>query len=715
MRKIKIQNCNNINTAIIRIEEGKLNIKYAMNGTGKSSIAKALLYKDNDLLKLQTFGKEDLPRVECDGEFSNICLFNSDFVENIVFNGNTVIENTFEVFIKNEKYDEQKKQINTMLSNLKNSINNNDYLRKLNDEISRLEDKISYNKEKDSINSTGVYKSIKENNNIFKIPPELNKYNIFLSNSNIRVKWADWKIKGQEFDNRETCPYCARKHDTICENENQIFKKVYKKANVDNVAQFCEIMDNIKPYLNDEKFKSIDSCIKENISNEDKDIIFKNFMNEVYYLEQKFSDINTFDSYKIDKEHISNLEKIIKDLKISTVVLEYFKNDEFIKQINTINTSLDEMISKISELKKEIGEINSNVFSQMEKKKNEVNNFLKLAGFNYEFDIVKNGDETQSVSILKYVNADSNKIEVEDIKTHLSWGEKNAFALVLFMYYALSKKSDLIILDDPISSFDGNKKYAIINRLFSNKGEYTDSLHKKTVLLLTHDFEPIIDFGINHKPTNEASSIYYLKNNKGLLNEKKINVIKDVLSTIKFYRRESINEKNNIISRICFLRKYLEHTSTETTSEQNAYNILSSLIHGKKCQKIINNAYVEMDKNEIDCGEQFIKNYIKDFDNNLIRTEKINNSYIISKYNAETSNYKKVQLFRVYLELTGNRNKLKDENNILLKFIDEMYHIENDYIFSLDLCKFDIIPEFIMEGIDCFMEKQKNKECIIFS
>ena len=42
---------------------------------------------------------------------------------------------------------------------------------------------------------------------------------------------------------------------------------------------------------------------------------------------------------------------------------------------------------------------------------------------------------------------------------HLSFGEKNAFALVLFMYQSLADKADLIVLDDPISSFDKNKKH----------------------------------------------------------------------------------------------------------------------------------------------------------------------------------------------------------------------------------------------------------------
>ena len=298
------------------------------------------------------------------------------------------------------------------------------------------------------------------------------------------------------------------------------------------------------------------------------------------------------------------------------------------------------------------------------------------------------------------------KIQVSDIEKHLSWGEKNAFALVLFMYYALSKNPNLIILDDPISSFDGNKKYAIINRLFSNKGDYEDSFYNKTVLMLTHDFEPIIDFGINHKPTKE-NNMWYLKNNNGIIKEQKINVPSDVLSTIKFYYNESINEDNNIISRICFLRKYLEHISTKKNSEENAYNILSSIIHGDNLRKKIDDEqYEDLSVDEIKSGEEWIKQFIKTFDSNKILTDNINNKYILDSYKTETNNYIKIQLFRVYLELSDNRNKLKESNSIVLKYIDEIYHIENDYIFSLDLIKFDIIPDFIINSIDEFMSNE---------
>lgn len=706
MSNVVIKNCNNIKETSIIIEEGNLNIKFAINGTGKSTIAKALLKKDEDLSLLKPFGKEEIPYVECNPNIDNVELFDSDFVNKVVFNGSNVIENAFEVFIKSDKYDEQRNNINSLLHELKQKIIGNEELNKLNEQLIKLSSKINYKKEKNTIDSRGMYSSIKTDKNIFNIPKELNKYSLFLSDKEKNILWSEWKNKGKTYDYGEICPYCAEKFSEDHEKENEAFNSYYSKANVSNLTEFSNIIDNTKTYLNTDNFKKIEKCIKENIPNTDKDLIFTKFMSEVTYLKEKIYNITTFDSYKVEKSDISNLSNILLDLKISTNDLEYFNNENLIKSIDIINSSITEMLGKISDLQKEIVKMNSLVISKMSSCKKEINSFLKLAGFNYEFDIVKDGDEKNSITVLKYVNSDNEKIQVSDIEKHLSWGEKNAFALVLFMYYALSKNPNLIILDDPISSFDGNKKYAIINRLFCNKGDYEDSFYNKTVLMLTHDFEPIIDFGINHKPTKETN-MWYLKNNNGIIQEQKINVSSDVLSTIKFYYNESINEDNNIISRICFLRKYLEHISTKKKSEENAYNILSSIIHGDNLRKKIDDEqYEDLSVDEIKNGEEWIKQFIKTFDSNKILRDNINNKYILDSYKTETNNYIKIQLFRVYLESSDNRNKLKERNSIVLKYIDEIYHIENDYIFSLDLIKFDIIPDFIINSIDEFMSSE---------
>ena len=178
----------------------------------------------------------------------------------------------------------------------------------------------------------------------------------------------------------------------------------------------------------EENSQKIEKCIRENIPSAEKDLIFTKFMSEVTYLKEKIYNITTFDSYKIEKDDISNLSNILLDLKISYENLEYFNNKTLTKSIDEINSSIDEMIGKISDLQKEIGKMNSLVISKMSSCKKEINSFLKLAGFNYEFDIIKDGDEKNSITILKYVNSEDEKIQVSDIEKHLSWGEKNAFA-----------------------------------------------------------------------------------------------------------------------------------------------------------------------------------------------------------------------------------------------------------------------------------------------
>ena len=51
------------------------------------------------------------------------------------------------------------------------------------------------------------------------------------------------------------------------------------------------------------------------------------------------------------------------------------------------------------------------------------------------------------------------------------------------------------------------------------------------------------------------------------------------------------------------------------------------------------------------------------------------------------------------------RSKIDDDP--LLKYIDEQFHVENDYIFYLDLNKYDIVPSFVMPKCEEFLHSQK--------
>ena len=95
-----------------------------------------------------------------------------------------------------------------------------------------------------------------------------------------------------------------------------------------------------------------------------------------------------------------------------------------------------------------------------------------------------------------------------------------------------------------------------------------------------------------------------------------------------------------------------------------------------------------------------IKKYINEFDYTEVLNRYYNKEYILEEFFKEKNNYIKSQLFRIYLEISRERDSL---DNNLLKFIDEIYHIENDYIFTIDLIKFDTIPDYIMDKINEYM------------
>ena len=86
---VDVVHCNSIDTATISIQPGTLNIKYGPNGTGKSTIAKAieLTIRGQDLTPLLPFkhrGKDHAttPKPEAKGlqGFSSVFIFNEDYV-----------------------------------------------------------------------------------------------------------------------------------------------------------------------------------------------------------------------------------------------------------------------------------------------------------------------------------------------------------------------------------------------------------------------------------------------------------------------------------------------------------------------------------------------------------------------------------------------------------------------------------------------------------
>lgn len=696
MIDLRIQNCNNISDGRIHLSKNNLNILYAMNGTGKTTIAKAIeSYSNNGNLSiLKPFYGDEEASVELSENLNNVLLYNEDFVENFVFIESEVIQNAFDVFIKTPEYVERQKSINERLREIHIDINSNQEINIL---LSTGKLVLSKFTETNSgeLKKNSYLKSLTSPNKIYTLPEKISKFSP-LTNRDYTIDWVGWKNEGFKYDDNHICPFCTTTLHTEYEDEKSIFSSYYTKSNVKNLIEMIENFDKVKDYMDNEKKEILYKHIKETDDEETCYQWIKHLYTDLYYLVNKITKVMEFNSYSVNSEDIARLDEHLRILKIESSGLLIMNNIKTLAIIKTINEKIETVMVEIDSLKNEIGQLKNLIGIETKKAVSDINNFLDMADINYSLEII-NQAENSSKTILRYKTTSNEAIQVEKIKMHLSWGERNAFALILFMHYALSQPSDLIVLDDPISSFDNNKKYAIINRLFFKSKR---SFYKKTVLMLTHDFQPIIDFIIINKPLGEFVKARFLRNNNGILFERNITK-EDVKSLPALLLENAKNEALNKVHRIISLRKLIEHFEIDP-SDKIAYDLLSSLIHCK--EKPTNNKEEFLNIEQIELGEEVIKKYIQDFSYSRFKKEVFNIQNLVDLFKSELNSYYLLQVFRVLIAVSHIRSKFDDDS--MLKFIDEQFHVENDYIYYLDLNKYDIIPDFVIKKCKDFLSAQ---------
>lgn len=701
MYSINIKNCNSICCGEIKIEQNKLNIKYGINGTGKTTIAKALRsIADNDeLQKLQSFFSTEPASISSNPVVKKVLVFDEEFVNRVVFKEDEVIDNTFEIFLKTSDYEIKKGNLDKHLASLHDIIKADIGIVTIKELLEKINKKFSRTAT-GNIRRSGAFKSMLAKNNIYNIPEELNEYQLFIQNKDINIPWIDWKNKGDEFDIGENCPYCTERIDrTGHEKRKGTFKRVFNKADSRNLREILELIESLEGYIEHTKYKELISYIKEDTPEDIIESIISKLLLDSELILNRIEAIESFGRRKLVIADISQLENQVRSMLIPMNLLELIRGEKIEEVMEEINSNVNLLINEIGLLKREIGDLKGVLRSSMEKSQKDINEFLRTAGIKYEL-IIEAEDENSSRTLLRQCYT-SDRTNVTNIRSHLSWGEKNAFALILFMYYACTQNPDLIILDDPISSFDSNKKYAILHRMFKNTGGKGISLINKTVLLLTHDFQPIIDFIVVGKLDDSRASVNFIWNEERILHEREIDVKQDIKVITKECEDIAATEDVNIISRIAFLRKLCELNGRKGIWDI-VYEILSCLIHASEIRrKITNDKYVDIDSEEVKLGLSKIREYVNDFDFDYIKDSYYNIEKMKDMYFKESNTYLKMQIFREMIEVApSNSIRLSMADDAWFKFIDETYHIENDFLYYLDVLKFNIVPEYIKKFVD---------------
>lgn len=698
---IEIKNCNNIDSAIITLNDNRLNIKFAPNGTGKSTIARAVLLGakgDQHLLnELMPFKlrKENpdkkQPEVKGAVALNNIMCFNEEYVSQFVFKPNELLSNSFDIFIRTDAYKQREHEIEALVSNIKQLFSGNQELESLINTLKEMGSAFKLSKTGLDKKSTGM-KGLSAGNKIKHVPAGLESYTPFIQSQN-SVGWIEWQTKGCDFaDLSDNCPFCT---SPAADKKDQI-KKVgqeYDKNTIKNLIAIIGVIEKLGDYFSDETKERLTTIttLKEGLKKEHEDALAtvkKQIDNFTEHLEK----LKTLSAFQF-----KDGEKVGEKLPAYKLDLQFFSelnSNKMQEAIAPINDSIDRVIEQAGQLQGKINQQRSEMKKTIERHQKDINEFLSYAGYRYAVEIAGDGEQAQ----LKLRHIDHEE-HLSGGNQHLSFGERNAFAIVLFMYECLSKKPDLIILDDPISSFDKNKKYAILQMLFRRDAD--SCLKNKTVLMLTHDVEPIIDTvkSLAHKFSNQTSASF-LKLTDGQISE--CGIGKDDIQTFSQICKNSLSSEKDDIVKLIYLRRHFEIAD----NKGDAYQVLSNLFHkgnGKvlgvdtREPKDAEGNHPEMEQDKFDNGCAEISKNLTGFSYSQLLSRVVDQNTLRSLYNAAENGYEKLQIFR----LLG----LDVKNSVIQKFINETYHIENEFISQLDPVKFDTIPEYVVSECNLLLKK----------
>lgn len=683
-----IKNCNNIDSTTISISENKLNIKFAPNGTGKSTIAKSIMYRahgDEDSLasllpfKYRRENPDNIsPEVIIPEHINNIMCFNEEYVNKFTFKSDELVSNSFDIFIRTDAYTETEQEIDQIVQNIRKLFINNPDLETLISNLKELSAAFKLTKTGLSKASSGM-KGLSGGNKIEHIPEGLESFSPFIQSSN-NVNWIDWQTKGfNDFSGLSVCcPFCSTNSEDKKEQIEKVSKE-YDKNIIKNLVAIINVIDKLGIYFSeDSKEKLITITNLPNGLEEEHEQFLSNMKKQIDLLVGKLEHLKDLSGFDFKSG-----EKVGEKLSEYKLDLQFFAelNSEKTKDaIKHINESIENVATQAGVLQGKISIQRSKMQKLIEKHQNDINSFLAYAGFKYLVEIIGEDDKAQ----LKLLHIEHDQ-HLSGGNQHLSFGERNAFAIVLFMYECLAKKPNLIVLDDPISSFDKNKKYAILEMLFRRHSSVC--LKGETVLMLTHDVEPIIDTvkSVASQFNNQVKATY-LQFSSGNITEENI-TREDIKSFSQICQDVMASNSENIV-KLIYLRRYFEIID----EKGDAYQVLSNLFHKRdnaidSRHEPIEGEYPEMEQNKFQNGCITIESKIQGFDYLNILEQITNHQNLKPLYDACLNGYEKLQLFRLF--------DLDVENSVIRKFINETYHIENEYICQLDPAQFDIIPEYV--------------------
>ncbi len=654
---------------------------YAPNGVGKSSLAKALkneikseyTYEYNGIIYTEK-SKDNPIAIIDDFFFRNIASREkekiSDYILGSQINKELELREKIENAVTNIKgkiitYLKDEYGIKTKNNNLCNFIDNDNFK----NFISALANNRDKGKEYDA---EKILKLVNEIDLNIESVSKDEKFNYIKNN----LENVDSIIK------------------TIVEFDTSNFNKIsgFKKIDIDN--------DAIKIL---EKHKDITTCIFEEthiLPDNIKEQLEKNketIVNQLTSKQKEITDkileldnnnplhIKDIFNSAFEKGEIEEIEKLIEEIKLTIFQIQNEISKYIIKLIQ--ENKLKELYWELKELldkKVELAEEDEILL------KNIIENCL-----NKEVKIER--DSNKNI-IFKLNNTDIIGKSRQELP--LSTGEQNFISLYFELLAAKNSEKDIIIIDDPISSFDSIYKnkiiYAII-KVLEKKNTIILTHNINTIKLMQHQYKNCFNlYLLNNEKNEENGFIKIDRRANNSENYKDLDLMLEIKNVIQLFREKSFinnvkNKEQFLLSLIPFMRSYFNLLPQQEVS----YKKLCKLMHGYENQSVdINFEY------QVCFGEKVMENSYNVTINDILNTEIDDEIVDKEKYPIlnrtlyHTLNYLKLRLMVENTLYNTDTNKLDTSKNYQLHQIINIY-LENNYALKTNLIsKKTLLNEF---------------------
>ena len=160
--------------------------------------------------------------------------------------------------------------------------------------------------------------------------------------------------------------------------------------------------------------------------------------------------------------------------------------------------------------------------------------------------------------------------------------------------------------------------------------------------------------------------------------------------------KENAQKEIHPINRAIYLRRYFEINDEKGC----VWDVLSCLFHKRERSSVCRKDFpsgeeVLLTDEEFNSACEKIKESIPDFNYDVLFAVITDNTQMKEIYRNADSNYEKLQIYRI---IKGENAHYQD--NVVRKFVNETFHVDNDYIYQLNPREFETVPQYIVEICD---------------